>query len=390
MQHAAPSTPTQADRKAFYSKNALKLGLFASNCSSGINLTTVPERWSGNWEDNLQLARLSDRVGIEFFVPIGRWKGYGGVTDHQGAAFETITWATGLLAGTQHLTVFGTVHVPLFHPLVAAKQIVTADHVSRGRFGLNIVAGWNEDEFQMFGVLQKDHEKRYALATEWIEVIRSAWERDDFDFAGEFFNLKGVRQKPKPYGGTRPVIMNAGQTPVGRSFAMRHSDVFFTARHRKTDLGPLASEVATVKAAARELGRDMDVFTNVFVTCRPKRSDAEAYVRHCIDENADWEALEKLLEGRRHMVQSEADLKKARAELPRAALGVAVIGDPDDVARGLADHAAAGLGGLAMTFINYGTELPYFSDEVLPRLERLGLRVPVERNELSTEHLRWH
>ena len=47
---------------------------------------------------------------------------------------------------------FGTVHAPLFHPLIAAKQFVTADHVSEGRFGLNIVVGWNEDEFQMFGV----------------------------------------------------------------------------------------------------------------------------------------------------------------------------------------------------------------------------------------------
>ena len=41
--------------------------------------------------------------------------------------------------------------------MVAAKQIVTADHVGRGRFGLNIVVGWNEPEFQMSGIAQRDH-----------------------------------------------------------------------------------------------------------------------------------------------------------------------------------------------------------------------------------------
>jgi len=60
--------------------------------------------------------------------------------------------------------VFGTVHAPLFNPVIAAKEMVTADHVGEGRFGLNIVVGWNEGEFQMFGVKQRDHETRYEFA----------------------------------------------------------------------------------------------------------------------------------------------------------------------------------------------------------------------------------
>ena len=95
---------------------------------------------------------MAEAAGIDFLLPIGRWKGYGGDTDYQGSTFETITWATGLLAKTERITVFGTVHAPLFPPIIAAKQMVTADHVGEGRFGLNIVCGWNEGEFEMFGV----------------------------------------------------------------------------------------------------------------------------------------------------------------------------------------------------------------------------------------------
>src|SRR5918911_5578578 len=107
------------ERTAMYSRNRLKLGLFGANCSSGRAVTLVPERWSGSWADCLALARMADKAGIEFLLPIGRWKGYGGETDYQGTTLETITWATGLLAATQRVTVFGTVHAPLFNPVIA-------------------------------------------------------------------------------------------------------------------------------------------------------------------------------------------------------------------------------------------------------------------------------
>ena len=100
-------------------------------------------------------------------VPIARWKGYGGESNPNGSSFESIAWACGLLAATRRIHVFCTVHVPLHHPLVAAKQMATADHIGQGRLGVNIVCGWNEDEFQMFGVTKKEHDARYAQGEEW-------------------------------------------------------------------------------------------------------------------------------------------------------------------------------------------------------------------------------
>src|SRR5262245_1137592 len=69
---------TGRSRMSLSGGNALKIGLFGSNCSSGRAVTKLPERWSGTWLDNLRLARMADQAGIEFMLPIGRWKGYGG------------------------------------------------------------------------------------------------------------------------------------------------------------------------------------------------------------------------------------------------------------------------------------------------------------------------
>src|SRR5215208_952727 len=257
----AETAPSMRDRMAMYNGNALKIGLFGSNCSSGRAVTQVPERWTGNWEDNLALAKMSDAAGVEFMLPVGRWKGYGGDTDYMGTTLETFTWATGLLAKTKRLIVFGTVHAPLFHPLIAAKQFVTADHVSSGRFGLNIVVGWNEDEFQMFGVTQRDHEQRYDYAQEWLEAVKLAWgPQEDFEYDGQFIKLKHVRAKPKPYGGTRPLIMNAGSSGSGQTFALRNCDAFFTATSTsRQGVDATAKMVQEIKAEARAIGREIEV-----------------------------------------------------------------------------------------------------------------------------------
>jgi alkanesulfonate monooxygenase SsuD/methylene tetrahydromethanopterin reductase-like flavin-dependent oxidoreductase (luciferase family) len=369
------------ERTAMGSANRLKLGLFGANCSSGRAVTMVPERWSGSWPDCLKLAQMADAAGIEFMLPIGRWKGYGGDTDYQGGTWETVTWACGLLAKTRRLTVFGTVHAPLIAPLIAAKEFVTADHIGEGRFGLNLVCGWNEGEFEMFGATLRDHESRYEYAQEWLDVIKLAWSpeegsEDGFDFDGHFIKLKGGRAKPKPYGGSRPLIMNAGASPTGQAFAIRNCDALFSNVSRGISFDETARHVQNVRALAHQAGREIGVYTVGVVTCRPTAREAEDYYRHCVVDNADWRAVDNILAMKDVTPASHGpeEFQRIRTHQANGMGGLPLVGDPDTVARELAQLAAAGLTGIAVSFVNYLDELPYFCDEVLPRLARLGLR----------------
>ena len=75
MQPTLPTrTASMQARMAMYNGNRLKIGLFGANCSSGRAVTLAPERWSGSWPDCLRLARMADEFGIEFMLPIGRWR----------------------------------------------------------------------------------------------------------------------------------------------------------------------------------------------------------------------------------------------------------------------------------------------------------------------------
>ncbi len=367
------------NRIAMHNGNALKIGLFGANCSSGRSATKVPERWSASWPDCLKLARLADEAGLDFMLPIARWKGYGGDTDFHGRSLETITWAVGLLCATKRMTVFGTVHAPLFHPLIAAKEFVTADHIGEGRIGVNIVVGWNEGEFDMFGVKQREHDVRYDYAQEWIDIVKAAWTRDGtFDFDGKFFQLKGGRAYPKPYGDARPLLMNAGSSDVGQAFALRNCDAFFvaTAGSRKSLEGS-AVKVNEVKTAAAALGRDIEVFTVGQVICRPTQKEADDYYQHAIIDNADWGAVDGMLANKSMTPQTmptEEYEAKRRYFAANAIGGYPFVGTPDRIAEELTIISQAGVRGIGLSFVNYLDEVPYFCDEVLPRLARQGVR----------------
>ena len=89
---------------------------------------------------------------FEALVPVGRWRGFGGVTNFNGPGFEAFSWAAGIGASTKYSSVFATSHVPTVHPIMAAKQCTTIDHITGGRFTLNVVTGWHKPEIEMFGI----------------------------------------------------------------------------------------------------------------------------------------------------------------------------------------------------------------------------------------------
>lgn len=354
-----------------------KVGIFSPNCSGGLAVTTIKERWGASWADNLALARLADDVGIDFLLPIARWIGYGGATNFHESVLDPVVWAAGILAGTRRITAFSTVHTAFTHPLVAAKQLATVDAIAPGRAGLNIVAGWNKPEYETFGVnLPEDHDDRYALAQEWWDIVRHVWSAPErFDHDGRFFHLRHVEGSPKPADGGIPVL-NAGSSTQGRDFAARNADFAFTVVAGPEDGRGV---VVTVTTAARDrYQREMGVFTLGHVVCRPTASEAEEYLHYYAEEHADWEAVDNLmaLQGLHAQSFTKEMLQTFRGRFAAGHGSCPLVGTPDMVAGEIARFAEAGFAGMTVAFVDYVGELSYFAQEVLPRLEDKGVRLP--------------
>ncbi|OMQ23882.1 MULTISPECIES: LLM class flavin-dependent oxidoreductase [Rhodococcus] len=363
--------------KAMLANNGFKIGLFSANSSSGFAVTKVPERWSGSWDDNLKMAKIADQVGIDFLLPIARWIGFGGATNYHGGVLETLTWAGGLLAQTENISVFSTVHTAFNHPVVAAKQLATLDQIGHGRAGLNIVAGWNKPEYDVFGVdLPNDHDDRYRRSQEWWDIVRKTWtDTEPFDHNGEFFTGKQIIGDPRPFDGILPVF-NAGSSPQGRDFAAHNADFVFT----NVKGAPDAAEVVTAlkSHAQQQYGRTPGVLAPAHVVCRSTRSEAYDYLHYYAEENADWEAVDNMmrLQGMHSQSFTPEMLATFRTRFAAGHGSIPLYGSPDDVADEIERFSVAGMAGLTIAFVDYISELEYFAQEVLPRLERKGIRVP--------------
>ena len=364
----------RADTRMF-NANRFKLGLFGMNCNGGLTMTKAPERWDQSWANNLRAARLAEAAGLEFLLPIGRWHGYRGETDTEGTTWETLTWATGLLGGTSEISCFGTLHVSFANPVFAAKQMVTADHVGEGRFGINIVSGWNEGEFAMFGIDLLEHDERYAYTEEWATIVKRIWsESEPFDFDGKYFKLKGVLCKPKPVGGSRPLLMSAGSSPAGRAFAARHADCLFM---NIFDLDALPKDVADLRATAPN--SQPGVYASGHIISRATKKETREFYDYIVHEQGDWEAAEHIVSIRISGGGRSIPPEIVRKMTERHVSGIGtmpIVGDYDEVAALFKRMSDAGLDGMAVGLVNYVDEFPILRDEILPRMERLGLRNP--------------
>lgn len=360
-----------------FNDNKFKLGTFATNVSNGAAVTTIDGVFETKWSNVVRLALKADQAGFEALVPVARWRGFGGVTDFNGTSYETYTWAAGLGSLVQNACVFATSHVPTVHPLLAAKQSTTIDHITNGRFALNIVCGWCQPEMEMFGAPIMEHEKRYAYAAEWLDIAKQLWTRDDeWDFSGDFFKINRAFHQPKPIQKPYPALMNAGGSPTGRHFAAKHCDMAFimiTAHDEETTRREIN---AYHELAQKEYGRDIRVWTNSYCVIGDTEADARKFLDYYVKEKGDWVAVDNIIKGvgiQTEMMPREM-LDGFRFHFIAGWGGYPLVGTAEQIADEIAKLSAMGLDGTLLNWPRYEEGLDRFIEEVVPLLEQKGLR----------------
>jgi alkanesulfonate monooxygenase SsuD/methylene tetrahydromethanopterin reductase-like flavin-dependent oxidoreductase (luciferase family) len=126
--------------------------------------------------------------------------------------YEAMVTCTWLAAQTQQLRLGTLVLCDAFrHPAVLAREAVTLDHASQGRFDLGIGWGSVPAELETFGVGSTEPKFRVSRLSETLEIVKALWAGETVDYVGEHFTLKGARQAPPPLGRIPIVIGGAGR-----------------------------------------------------------------------------------------------------------------------------------------------------------------------------------
>ena len=369
------STSHQIRRNPIFNNNKIKLGTFATNTIGSVQ-SSAPDAYRPSWENSLRLAKIVDRAGFEAILGLARWRtpGKTPLTHRGNFVLDSFTWAAALAVATEHVALFPTSHAPTVHPLVIAKQCATIDHVSGGRFGLNVVGGWNRPEFDMFGLKLLEHDLRYDYLTEWMNVIFKLWGgTEEFDFEGTFLKLKGALSMPQPVQKPHPPIMNAAMSGRGRRFACEYADCCFVSTEvTKSDLADYK------KIAREEFGREIGIWMQIPIVQRRTRQEAEDHLNYIAVEHEDRAAVDGWSKGVAAETRTLSNEAAKIERLVHAMGGKPVAGSAVDIADELQALSERGVDGILLSWFDFDDGMNRFIGDVMPLLEQRGLRQPFQ------------
>jgi FMN-dependent oxidoreductase (nitrilotriacetate monooxygenase family) len=189
---------------------------------------------------------------------------------------EPFTLLTALSQHTSRIGLIATVSSTYNEPYNLARRLASVDHVSGGRAGWNIVTSAGADEAANFGLTDRpNHAARYERADEFLSVAKALWDSWESEavvaekesgryadpsrlhgvaHAGTHFQVAGPLNVERPPQGY-PLLVQAGSSDDGKSFAARHAEAIFTA-HQTYERA--ADFYRDIKARTRAADRDPD------------------------------------------------------------------------------------------------------------------------------------
>ncbi len=360
----------------------LLLGLFLPIQAGGWSASTLPRTTSWHFDYNKALTLRIEELGFDLVFALSQWLpkgGYGGVFD--GNALDSFTTIAALTAVTSRIMLISTLHVLYgpWHPLHLAKFGATLDHISGGRWGINIVTGHRAVEHEMFGWNRIEHGQRYELASEFIEVVQRLWaETENFSYEGKSsWRVQGGYVSPKPNFG-RPILVNATGSDAGIAFAGRYSDIVFVTSPAGSSfdsaIEALPAHTARVKQAALSVGRQVRTLLNPMVICRETERETWAYHDAIVAHgDAHARAGARNYDSDAHAWRGRVGVDAAK----RRAIGgnIEVIGTPEQVVEQFVQLKKAGVDGLQLSFYDFQPDLDFFGERVLPLMRNAGLRL---------------
>ena len=345
----------------------MDFGIFIPIGNNGWMMSVNSPQYMPSFRLNRAIAEKAEACGFNFLLSMVKLRGFGGRTEFWDHNLESFTLMAGLAAVTERIQLFASVALPTLHPALVARMAATIDDISGGRFGINIVSGWNQSEYAQMGLWPGDwyYDRRYDYASEYVTILRELWATGHSDFTGEFFTLHDCRLSPRPQAGHVPLVC-AGLSDRGMQFCAAYGDYQFIGGY--DDVAVTAAHTRRVLDFAAQTGRDVGPYALYFVITG--ETDAVAHQKWAYyREGADLEAIASLTG------QANLDVAGGTAaymtQIQNAfALNIGkVIGSHATVARQLDEVAAIeGLKGVMCVFDDFVAGTEDFGRHVMPLL----------------------
>lgn len=345
----------------------MDLGIFIPIGNNGWMISATSPQYKPSFDLNRAIAEKAETYGFNFLLSMVKLRGFGGPTEFWDHNLESFTLMAGLAAVTSNIQLFASVALPTLPPPIVARMASTIDDISNGRFGINIVSGWNQSEYTQMGVWPGDwyYDRRYGYATEYVQIMRELWTTGQSDFKGEFFTMDDCRLSPRPKAGSVPIVC-AGQSDRGMRFCAEYGDFQFIIGSE--DVAGTAADTERLLGHAADTGRDVGPYALYFVITGETDAEAQAKWDH-YREGADLEAI-AFMTGQANLDVSGSTAVKITELQNIFALNIGkIVGSHASVAQQLDELAAInGLKGVMCIFDDFIAGTEDFGQKVMPLL----------------------
>ena len=320
-----------------------------------------------SWELNRDFVLLAEEAGFKFALSQVTLAGWGGKTQHWDKSLESFTLMSALAAATSKIRLYASVAVLTIPPPIIARMAMTIDQISEGRFGVNIVSGYNKKQYAQMDVWPGDEffQTRYDYSTEYVQILKELWSTGESNFKGKYFQMDHCKLGPLPAHDIE--IVCAGASGRGLDFTAQYGDYSFLMPPGGAE-GVRKANTDLLEAGARH-GRDVRSYILQMVILADTDEEAQAKIEH-YKEGADMEALENAL-GDALADASGTTAQRIGMLRESVFFGLNLIaGSPETVARQLREIGdVEGTAGVMLTFDEPMAGLERFVQDVMPQLE---------------------
>ena len=335
------------------------IGIFAINANSGTAMTTHKDRWILNWSKINKNIDLIDNK-FDFILAVQRWKGFGGKTNPSGYCYDASNFISALSSITKKIHLISTIHVPLVHPVMAARIFSTIDNINNGRTGLNIVCGWQKREFSMFDTKIVKPNEKFKQATDWIKIFeKTMYSKRIFSFKSKYFNSMKVYDELAPKN--KIFKISAAFSNEGKDFAIKNCDSLLTV------FSSISSGRKIIKSL-KSKKKSIKVILLCHVVCKKTDKEAIEYYNFYSSKKIDLKAVNNYINFLFEDKKNDNLKKILQSQKEKIAAGLSsmpLIGNPNTIKNKIKELESIGVDGLALSFVNYDNDVSYFAKNVL-------------------------
>ncbi|WP_428534772.1 LLM class flavin-dependent oxidoreductase [Rhodopila sp.] len=343
----------------------MRFGIWALVHGSRGALQDPEEPYDASWPRNLALIQQAERLGYDSTLVAQHT-----INPHHAPNDQLEAWtsAAALAAVTSRIEIIAAIKPYLYHPVVLAKMALQIEHISRGRFALNLVNAWNMPELEKAGIPFAPHDERYGYGREWIAVVEPLMRGETVSFRGRYFNIDDYTLRPADPYRARPKIYVGGESEPARALVADHGDVWFINGQPLSDVRALIADVSSRPRA----GRPLQFGLSAFVIAR----DTEARAQAVLVRLADLAKLDApIREVQRANTDPASVMAATMSKTPRVGsnggTAAGLVGSYDQVALRIRQFGDAGIELFMLQFQPFEAEMERFATEIMPRVRQL-------------------